>query len=273
MRSRGGYAPLNDMLEEMEAKGASTGLLREGQYIYCIIGTDEAGNFGPIGIGDRGDAVTTIAYKDLSAVVSSVPMTKYVVSSKTMLAHEKVVETVMRDYTVLPVRFYTVAPSAEDIRNLLRRRYFEFKKLLRELEHKVELGLKCLWRDMNAIFREIEKETKAAGARGAEIKPLPDDEAGKKPAEQVIKLALQEKKVRESELLLQPLKRMSSDFCLNRTYGDDMLMNAAFLIDKAREKAFDSEVEQLAARYKDRIEFKYVGPAPPYSFVNIVVEQ
>ena len=266
-------ASLNNTARGNSNREPGVDVLHEGQYVYCIIETDEARNFGPLGIGDRGDAVTTIAYKDLSAVVSSVPMTKYVVSKKTMLAHEKVIEAVMCGYTVLPVRFYTVAPNAEDIRNLLRNRYSEFKRLIRELDNKVELGLKCLWRDMNAIFRETEKETKAAGARGAEIKSLLDDEAGKKPAEHIIKLALQEKKVRESEVLLQPLKRISRDFCLNRTYGDDMLMNAAFLIDKAREKAFDSEVEQLAARYKDRIEFRYIGPAPPYSFVNIVVEQ
>jgi hypothetical protein len=57
------------------------------------------------------------------------------------------------------------------------------------------------------------------------------------------------------------------------TYGDDMLMNAAFLVDRTREKEFDGEVKELAARYNGTIEFKYVGPAPPYSFVNIVVEQ
>jgi len=59
---------------------------------------------------------------------------------------------------------------------------------------------------------------------------------------------------------------------LNQTYGDDMLMNAAFLVDKSREKEFDNEVARLAAQYEGRIEFKYIGPAPPYSFVNIVVE-
>jgi hypothetical protein len=44
----------------------------------------------------------------------------------------------MKDHNLLPVRFYTVAPNAEEIRSLLRRRYQEFKKLLRELDNKVE---------------------------------------------------------------------------------------------------------------------------------------
>ena len=44
---------------------------KEGKYIYCIIGTKQERNFGPLGIGVRGDEVLTIGYDDLSMVVSS----------------------------------------------------------------------------------------------------------------------------------------------------------------------------------------------------------
>jgi len=241
--------------EEVAVKNHTASATPEGQYVYCVIETGGARNFGPIGIGERGDAVITIAYRDLSTVVSSVPMNKYVVSSKTISTHERVIETVMRDYTVLPVRFYTVAPNAEDIRNLLRRRYPEFKRLLREMDNKVELGLKCLWRDMNTVLKEVVEESKNRNA-----------------TDQIIKLALQDKKGRESEPIIQQLRKISGNFCLNQMYGDDMLMNAAFLVDKSREKEFDNEVARLAARYEGRIAFKYIGPAPPYSFVNIAIE-
>jgi hypothetical protein len=241
--------------EEVAVKNHTTSATPEGQYVYCVIETGGARNFGPIGIGERGDAVITIAYRDLSTVVSSVPMNKYVVSSKTISAHERVIEMVMRDYTVLPVRFYTVAPNAEDIRNLLRRRYPEFKRLLREMDNKVELGLKCRWRDMNTVLKEVVEESKNRNA-----------------TDQIIKLALQDKKAREGEPIIQQLKKISGNFCLNQTYGDDMLMNAAFLVDKSREKEFDNEVARLAAQHEGRIAFKYIGPAPPYSFVNIAIE-
>lgn len=259
--------------EEVAVKNHTTSATPEGQYVYCVIETGGARNFGPIGIGERGDAVITIAYRDLSAVVSSVPMNKYVVSSKTISTHEKVIEMVMRDYTVLPVRFYTVAPNAEDIRNLLRRRYPEFKRLLREIDNKVELGLKCLWRDMNTVLKEVVEESRGI-KKGGTMMSCSDDEAveNKDAAEQVVKLALEEKKARERDNIIQPLRKISGNFCLNQTYGDDMLMNAAFLVDKSREKEFDNEVARLAAQYEGRIMFKYIGPAPPYSFVNIAIE-
>jgi len=263
------------MLEDTAAKSSGASVVYEGQYVYCIVGTGEARNFGPIGIGDRGDPVTTIAYRDLGAVVSSIPTTKYVVSKENMISHEKVIEAVMKDHTLLPVRFYTVAPNAEEIRSLLRRRYLEFKKLLRELDNKVELGLKAFWRDMNAIFQEIAKEDEEIKASRAMMtscstKNIDQD---KSALGEVLKVALGHKKAKEKEALLKSLRQLSSDSCLNMTYGDDMLLNAAFLVDRVREKEFDGEVEELAARYNGRIEFKYVGPVPPYSFVNIVVEE
>ncbi|NQT73929.1 MAG: GvpL/GvpF family gas vesicle protein [Chloroflexi bacterium] len=248
-------------------------MLEEGQYIYCIIEASEARNFGSIGIGDRGDPVTTIGfgYGGLAAVVSSTPISKCTVSKETMLAHEEVVERVMWDYTVLPVRFCTVAPSAEDIRNLLRRRYPEFKKLMREFDNKIELGLKALWKDMDAVFSEIrESEITAIGAKEA-IPSFERGALGVQVEADRLKHALQERKVMEQEILLRPLRQISMNCCLNNTYGDDMIVNAAFLVDRTWEMVFDGRVDNLISEYGERIEFKYVGPAPPYSFVNIVI--
>ena len=47
------------------------------------------------------------------------------------------------------------------------------------------------------------------------------------------------------------------------------ILNVAFLIDTANEAAFDAAIQQLDAAQNGRIQFKYVGPVPPYNFVNI----
>ena len=237
----------------------------EGLYVYCIIGTGEARNFGAFGVGGRGDPVTTIAYRDLGAVVSSISMDRYVVGQEAMLSHERVIEKVMAEHTVLPVRFYTVAPNAEEVRSLLRSRYTVFKALLRELDNKVELGLKALWKEMEQVLRDALGNN--ASSELSREASLPGGEAGGRA-----RVALESKKAEIAERLLQPLRSLAVDLRLNRTYGDDMIMNAAFLVDRTREREFDARVERLAAEYSGSIQFKYVGPAPPYSFVNIVVK-
>jgi len=130
----------------------------EGKYIYGIIGTNKGRNFGPIGIGERGDIVSTIGYEELSAVISNSPLDKYVVNKENLIAHEKVMEEVMKNYTVLPMRFCTVASSAEEVRNLLRKRYLELKSLLKDMDNKIELGVKAYWKEMKVIFQELADE-------------------------------------------------------------------------------------------------------------------
>ncbi|MBI2957839.1 MAG: GvpL/GvpF family gas vesicle protein, partial [Chloroflexi bacterium] len=159
---------------------------------------------------------------------------------------------------LLPVRFYTIAPNAEEVRSLLRTRYGELRQLLRELDGKVELGLKAIWKDMNEVFRQV------ADTAPEDRRPGARDSAG-------VRQALEEKRAELRQLLLAALKPVAVDFRLNKTYGDDMVVNAAFLVDRRREKEFDSLVAQVGASLARTVELKYVGPVPPYSFVNIVI--
>ncbi len=246
-------------------------MMEEGKYIYCIIEGREGRNFGPIGIGRRGDVVSTIGYEDLSAVISNFPMGKYVVSKENLITHEKVVEEVMKDYTVLPMRFCTVASSAEEVRGLLRKRYSELKGLLKDMDNKIELGVKAFWKDMKVIFQEIVDENKKIRPFKERIakKSFKESYAGRISLGKMVKAALEAKKDEEGRRIINVLKRISYDFRINETRGDEMLINAAFLMDRAREKEFDNRMDELDEKYSQRIRFKYIGPTPPYNFVNL----
>jgi hypothetical protein len=254
--------------------------MEEGKYIYCIIETKAERNFGPIGIGGEEDEVTTIGYRDLGMVISNAPMTRYVVSQENLLAHEKVIEEVMKEFTVLPVRFCTIASNADEVRNLLDRRYKEFQNLLKEMDHKLELGVKGLWKNMDAIFKEITGENR-------EIKRLKEkiqNETGKKNISsastflqgkteigRLVEEALKRKKEKEANKIVEALRRTAFDHKLNGTIGDEMFINVAFLVDRGREKEFDNIMDDLSEEYKERIKFLYAGPLPPFNFVNITI--
>src|SRR6267378_2379316 len=79
-----------------------------GKYVYCIIQTTEPRRFGHIGIGAEPAEVHTVNFKDIAAVVSDTPLEVYDATRENVLAHERVNETVMRDYTVIPMSFGTV---------------------------------------------------------------------------------------------------------------------------------------------------------------------
>jgi hypothetical protein len=139
----------------------------------------------------------------------------------------------------------------------------------------VELGLKALWKDMEAVFRELAEEDGEVRAlqekiRGASAREV---DAAKRALAARMKRLVEEKKAQEGEDLVAPLRRISVDVRLNKTRGDDMICNAAFLVDRRWEREFDARVDQLTAAHADRVKFIYVGPAPPYSFVNVVVKE
>jgi hypothetical protein len=248
----------------------------QGKYIYCIIKSHEGRNFGPIGIGGQGDNVGTVGYRDLSAVVSNSSMDKYVINRVNMMAHEKVVEEVMKDYTVLPVRFCTIATSAEEVRSLLRKRYSEFKNLLRSMDNKVELGLRIRWKNKNDVIREIVEENEEIREQGSRLTTRTGDDSSDKEEKvelgKRVKELLEKKSRTMAENILVKFSRASVDATTNKLTGDDMVLNAAFLVDRTHEGEFDSLVDDLEAEIGSTVDIDYVGPAPAYNFVNISVD-
>ena len=245
----------------------------EGKYIYGIIGTNEARDFGAIGVGSRGDTVSTISYEGVSAVISNSPMGNYELSKENLMAHQIVVERVMRDHTVLPMRAFTVASSAEEVRAFLRKNYRELTGLLKDMDNKIELGLAAYWRDMPAVFREIASENREIGKSKEEMTAT----GGPRTLEQRVALgqrvasALEARKERRREEILRPLRRIAAMVRNNDVHGDPMVFNSAFLVDRNREKEFDRQVDELDKEYGQRMRFRYIGPVPPYNFVDLRV--
>ena len=244
-----------------------------GEYLYCIIRCSEPRQFTNRGIGERGDVVHTLHFMTLAAVVSESPVIEYDSSRRNMMAHTVVLEEVMREFTVLPVRFGTVAPRSKAVEEqVLKRRYGELNGLIEEMEGRVELGLKAIWYE-EVIFRDIVEENQA-------IRRLRDSLTGRTAEEtyydrirlgEMVEAEMDKKRDEEAERILQRLRPLVYKTRANKVITDRMVLNAAFLVDKDHEAEFDQTVQQLDAELGKRLMFKYVGPVPPYNFVNVVV--
>ena len=247
------------------------------KYLYCIIPCSENRIFNADVIGNGDGVVHTVPHNGLAAVVSDSPVTQYESTRRNMMAHEKAIERVMKEFTLLPVRFGTITDSAspiQDIQKLLGSRFEEFQKLLEDMEDKVELGLKAFWRDEKAIFEEIVAED-------ADIRRLRNSLSGKSPEAthfdrirlgEIVKEALNRKRAKEAAKILLPLRRIAHSVRENEALGDRMVVNAAFLVNKSKEPEFDQVVGKLDEQFVERVAIKYIGSAPPYNFVNIMVD-
>jgi hypothetical protein len=50
---------------------------------------------------------------------------------------------------------------------------------------------------------------------------------------------------------------------------DTVICSAAFLVLKEKEREFDKRVGALRQKYGKRIQLNYVGPIPPFNFVEL----
>jgi hypothetical protein len=245
-----------------------------GQYIYAIIDTDREVHFGPMGIGEEKSEVYTIVHDGLGVVISDSPVTQYPVTRANTMAHQKVMETVMKQYPMLPVRFGTVSEGLDPIRKkLLKERQSELTETLRHMQGKIELGIKAIWKDMKPVFEEIVSQNKdISRLRDRLMKRRGGVQRDQVRLGEMVKEALEVWKQQKEQSILDPLEGLWVEKKLNDHFGDQMITNAAFLVEKEKEKAFDLAVEKVTEQYAGKMTLKYVGPIPPCNFVEIVVK-
>ena len=240
----------------------------EGKYVYCIIKTARPLDFGPLGIGVDPARTHTVNYRDIAAVVSATPMVVQDPTRENVLAHQRVNETVMQQHTVIPMSFGTVFKTDEDIIELLRSAYDAFTDVLNKMQDKFEFGLKVLW-DRDQIIREIEEDDEDIRRLKGQISSQQGSTYfARMQYGRLIDAALQARSERYVSEIFQALRDVSVASRSNKPIGDRMIMNAAFLVAREMEAAFDARVKTIGHRY-DKLTFKYTGPWPPYNFVNI----
>jgi hypothetical protein len=245
-------------------------VVEEGKYVYCIIKSPKSREFGQIGIGDGTNVVYTVHFQELAAVVSDTPIRIYDPTRENVLAHEFVNETVMREYTVIPMSFGTLFRTEEDIVELLKSTYRAFDDVLEKMKDKIEFGLKVLW-DREKVIASIEEDNE-------EIRRL-KDEINRNAQSSTYFARMQLGRLVESALedagnsyvrdIHESLKPAAVASRSNKPIGDRMILNAAFLVGREREREFDEAVKGISRKYEDLLTFKYTGPWPPYNFVNI----
>lgn len=251
------------------------GTEQTGLWVYCVIE-----NKGPIQLelcGIHGTSpVTSVAHGDFALMVSEEPMKKYPLMRDTLIAHQMVNEKVMQTQPVLPVRFCTMASNAEQIiEQVLKReeRTAEFRKAMAEIRDKNEYGFRARWKNMEQVFANLPNENEKLRAARENVLKLAERERRGALIEigHIVKEALEEKNKAVAESMIRELAPHAFQHKKNNVLGDMNILNAAFLVEEKRQQEFDAAVNALVAKQESEIQFKYVGPIPPFNFIEIVI--
>jgi hypothetical protein len=250
----------------------------KGKYIYGIIQANDKKSFGSIGLGDLKKEVYAVSHQDISAVISDSPIIVYHSMTKDkvvsdLLCHQSVIERVMEDHTIIPMKFGTFAEEEKEVVEILKTGYGQFKDTLGLMSNKIELDVVALW-NKEIIFKEIAeekeiKEFKEKIASGPPDPPLSD----RVKLGRMVEKSLKRKNLEYAEEILLVLKEESLDFCTHDTLDNTMILNSSFLLDKEREEDFEKRLNELDEKFSRKINFRCVGPLAPYSFSTIEVKK
>jgi len=243
----------------------------DGLYLYGIIQDDGELQWNLKGIGGA-EAIYTIPHDGLSAVVSKGAGKIYETTQENLLAHNRVLEEVMKTQQVLPLRLGTVAGSEAEVKAFLQKAQRPLREALRQIEGKIEFDVEAEWNG-GEIFRlvdeqdeKIRKYKEQIAATGKRLGPEEQLAAGIMVAEAIARQKAVFGKAIEAELKpYSELVRSLPD------RAQQTVFNAAFLVQAERKGSFEEAIYRLGDRHRRILKFRYAGPLPCYSFVNLHV--
>ena len=233
-----------------------------GLYCYGVTWAETARPQQAAGLG--GKPVEPVRFEELAALASRAPAGKVRARRADLMCHFDVLRSAFERGTVIPLRFGIVFDDEETIvEEFLKPRRDELVGLLRELRDRVELRVTAHYRE-EAILAEIVRDNpRVARLRGERSQPV-QIELG-----ELVARELQARTHRDARAILQRLGSLALDHEIDEEPIEHQVLRASFLIERKRVRAFDAAMEDLASGQAGRIDFKYVGPLPPHSFVSL----
>jgi hypothetical protein len=239
-------------------------------YVYGLVAAGQRLDPAALGTGVGGAAVTLRGEGALQALVSPVDAGEVAQTRRNLLAHTALLERVMAQATVLPVRFGTVAPGEAALNACITTNQAAFSAAMAAIDGKVELGVKASWRE-GVVFAEIIASDASLARLRNRLRDRPASETYYERVElgRQIEQALAKRRTADAEAILAELAPLADGEAELKTLDDDMVLNRAFLVSRANEPQFDARMRSLSESREGRMVFRYVGPVPPYNFVQL----
>jgi hypothetical protein len=252
-----------------------------GLWAYCVARASDRLPEQLPGV-DPGHATTRIEYGSLAALVSEVALDEYGEDAlrrnlndfawleRVARAHEGVLERALADATLVPLRLCTIFGDEAGVRAMLSVREADLGAALETLTGREEWTVKLL----------VDREALRASA-GGDASP-PSAEAGSGAAYMLGRRRERELRERAAELAAglagevhERLRAGAVAAVIGRPqnrelsgHAGDMLLNAAYLVERGEVATLRERVAQLEAEHRAlgvRLELR--GPLPPYNFV------
>ena len=249
-----------------EPRSASTA---GGELVYGVVRAETSMAGAPAGFG--GAPVRAVAHGDVAALVSSVGEGDLRATRRDLVSHSAVLEHVLAEGPVLPVRFGTVLRDEEAVvTELLEPHAGELEALLARFEARVELRVKAFSVE-EEVLREVVRSNPGIARLRESVRELPEaaSYAHRLRLGEAVARAVEAERAADADAILGRLRPLSENVVVEREPASGLVLAASFLVARRGIDEFDAAMNELAERFDGRIRFKYLGPLPPHSFVSL----
>lgn len=244
-----------------------------GKYIYGVI------NSNVVSSSETSDCAYSVSFQDIAAVVKDSEIVDCSHMPRDMLArllvsHQQLIEKVMTMHTIIPMRLGTFAQSDEEVKEILASGYRTIKDIFGRAKDMVEIDVAATLSDFNSFMQEISEEV--------EIKQLKQSLLSKKGGVTIddqmevgvlVKKHLDKRKTDYAGRIQAALSVVCDSFKPHDLMDDKMVLNTAFLLNQNKQNDFERKVEEINNEFKEKFNFRCVGPLPPYSFYTLEVKK
>jgi gas vesicle protein GvpL/GvpF len=236
-------------------------------YVYGVLSGSDAADVAVGGV--EGADVRAVESDGLAALVSTLGGDS-LAAAREVRAHWRVLEEASKRGPVLPARFGTVMDSdAAVCERLLGPRVEELTELLAALADRVQLSVKGEY-DEEHVLREVVRTSPPVAALRERVSALPEN-AGYYERIRLGELVAAEvarRRERDEALALTRLERPAVASRVEELSSPNAAFNLAFLVDSEALDSFGEAVGRLREELGERVSLRYLGPLPPYSFVD-----
>jgi Gas vesicle synthesis protein GvpL/GvpF len=264
---------------------------KNGLYVYCVLPTTAACPVEDMDGVAPDTGVEKLTEGDLTALVTRVPFEEFGSDAlkrnlenlpwleRTAFAHDAVLARALGAEAVVPFRLCTIFAGEDRVREMLVAERDMLRDALARLARRAEWSIKMLIdsRRLEETLRRRSRSHVGVGASdGDDAAPGHAFFERKKLAQRSREHARSMARATAAETderlrnhskarkLLPPLRRE-----LSREPGE-MVLNAAYLVDRGEEDTFATLARELAKQHEDMgIRLTVSGPWAPYNFVSI----
>ena len=251
-------------------------------YLYGIIEFNEERTFGPIGFempNQQKTSVMALPFEDLAVVVGPTPHEHFdglrkEILIQSLLSHQQTLETIMKVRFVLPFKFGTVLKDKKEMSTLLSQNHPFLLEWFHKMKNRCEMEVVATW-DTQTVLKEMAERDPQIAEWKKNFQALsgPEQEKEKLSLGKYLSEKLKKQAARCAEEILTALKGLSESWATHELMNDQMVFNASFLLTRGGEELFSKTLEDLDKRLEGKLNFRCVGPLPPYSFATVTIKR